>query len=189
VLTGFKSALFFDSLITKLSEVLLYNIALVFNGTHSLITMNFPANALSFVTLWLGHGLYAIAILAALWRAPWIYLRNSQDANVLFGSYVALYALWRMGVGLQNDPGLEFHLLLVTTLTLMFGWAFAILGTALAQLALTIGGQADWGSYTLNTLANGVVPVIFTYYARSYALTNFVIVESIGYNQKTYDFY
>jgi hypothetical protein len=29
----------------------------------------------------------------------------------------------------------------------------------------------------------------FFFLDRSYALTNFVIVKSIGYNQKTYDFY
>jgi hypothetical protein len=42
--------------------------------------------------------------------------------------------------------------------------------------------------YTLNTPNIGIKTSTFVY-NRSYALTNFVIVKSIGYNQKTYDFY
>jgi uncharacterized membrane protein len=127
--------------------------------------MNFPATALPTAVLWLAHVLYALILIAALWRAPWVYLKNNQDTHVLFGSYVSLYLFWRIGVSLQSDPGLEFHFLLVTTVTLMFGWAFAVIGSAVAQLALTLEGQAHWGSYTLNTLCNGVIPVLFTYYA------------------------
>jgi uncharacterized membrane protein len=58
---------------------------------------------------------------------------------------------------------MEFHLLLITAMTLMFGWPFAIVGASLAQLGLTIEGEAQWATYSLNTLCNGVIPAWISY--------------------------
>lgn len=127
--------------------------------------MSFPAEMLSPIWPWVGHLLYFPLLAWALWRAPWYHLKNSADTHILFASYVILYLLWHTRVALPIAPGLEFHFLLVTTLTLMFGWAFALLGVSLVQLALTAVGQAEWGGYSLNVLCNGVLPIGFTYYA------------------------
>jgi uncharacterized membrane protein len=69
--------------------------------------------------------------------------------------------MWRTSVG--TTPGMEFHLLLATTMTLMFGWPFAILGVSLAQLGVTLEGHALMASYSLNTLCNGIIPIFVTY--------------------------
>jgi uncharacterized membrane protein len=123
--------------------------------------MNFSADFLPTAWLWMGHLLYASLLVWAIWKAPWYHLKNSQDAHVLLASCVILWLVWRNGAGVT--PGMEFHLLLVTTVTLMFGWPFAILCVSLAQLGLTIGGQADWATYSLNTLCNGIIPVWIAY--------------------------
>jgi uncharacterized membrane protein len=127
--------------------------------------MNFPPDLLGAGWLWSAHALFAFILFLALWRAPWHYLKNSQDSHVLFGSYLALYLMWLMAFEIQDHPGLEFHFLLVTTLTLMFGWAFAIIGVSVAELGLSLVGKAEWASYSLNVLCNGVIPILFTYYS------------------------
>ncbi len=123
--------------------------------------MNFSADFLPTTWLWMSHFLYASLLIWAVWKAPWYHLKNSQDTHVLLASCVILWLVWRNGAGVT--PGMEFHLLLVTTITLMFGWPFAILCVSLAQLGLTIEGQADWATYSLNTLCNGIIPVWITY--------------------------
>lgn len=127
--------------------------------------MNIPVTSLPSVWFWLGHVSYALFLLWALWRAPWIYLKDSDNLNVFLGSSVVLWLFWRLIGSVPIAPGLEFHLLLVTSLTLMFGWAFAVLAVSVAQLGLTIGGQADWASYALNTWLNGILPIGVTYFA------------------------
>lgn len=126
--------------------------------------MNFPAD-LSNTWLWTANILYFLFLLAAGFFVQWQHLQNSKDANVLFGASIILWVSWRMAGGINQDVGLEFHLLLVTSVTLMFGWAYAILCVSLAQLVLSLEGQAAWLSYGMNVLCNGIVPIWITYFA------------------------
>jgi len=122
--------------------------------------MNFPSHLMPSEWLWGGHVLYIILLVWAIWKAPWYHLQDSQDTHVLLGSCTVLWMIWQIQGGIT--AGLEFHLLLVTTLTLMFGWPFAMLAASLAQLGLTIEGNADLHSYSLNSLCNGVIPSLIT---------------------------
>lgn len=124
--------------------------------------MNFPSELVPTIWLWVGHGIYALLLLWALYRAPWHYLKNSGDINVFLAAIVGLWLIWRMSGGVTS--GLEFHLLLVPTVTLMFGWQFATLAVSVAQLLLSIEGQADWYSFSLNVLVNGILGVWLTYW-------------------------
>jgi uncharacterized membrane protein len=124
--------------------------------------MNFPSHLLPALWLWTGHVLYVFTLFYALKAAPWHHLKNSNDTHVLLGSSVILWMIWRLSGGITE--GMEFHLLLVTTTTLMFGWPFAVINVSLAQLGLTLIGEADWVSYSLNTLCNGIVPIGVTYW-------------------------
>ncbi len=126
--------------------------------------MNFPLD-ISSSWLWTANIIYFLFLLAALFFAQWQHLKNPQDANVLFGASILLWMAWRMGGGLNQDVGLEFHLLLATSITLMFGWAYAILCVSVAQLVLTLEGQAAGLSYGMNVLCNGIVPIWITYFA------------------------
>jgi len=123
--------------------------------------MNFPAQLIPDVWHWGAGCLYLAVLCYALWRAHWVHLKTAQDAHIFFAAVLALWLLWRLSAGIM--PGLEFHLLLVTGVTLMFGWPFAIVCVSLAQLLLTLEGLASWPSYALNVLCNGVIPVWFTY--------------------------
>jgi len=123
--------------------------------------MNFSAQLLPAIWLWASHFLFFSWLGYALWRAPWQHLFNSDDSHIFFSSCLALFLLWQLSGGIT--AGMEFHLLLVTTLTLMFGWQFATIAISLIQLCLTITGYAEWGSYSLNALCNGIVPIAMTY--------------------------
>jgi len=103
------------------------------------------------------------AVLAhSLRRAPWDYLRDRHDSNILMASVVLLWLTWQLRTVIPGSPGLEFHLLMATSVTLMFGWAFAFLVIALAQVLMTLQGEAAWGSYTAIVVCNGVLPVAVT---------------------------
>ncbi len=123
--------------------------------------MNFSTSLLPNIWLWGSHLFYFPLLIFAIWQAPWHHLKNTNDANVFFASCIILWLIWQLSGGITL--GLEFHLLLVTTVTLMFGWQFAILNVTLVQLGLTISGHADWTSFSLNTLCNGIVPIWVTY--------------------------
>ncbi len=126
--------------------------------------MNFPAELAS-TWLWSANFLYLVSLLAALFFMQWHHLKNAQDAHVLFGACVFLWLAWRMAGGIQADAGLEFHLLLVTSVTLMFGWAYGVVCVTLAQLLLMLEGRAEWLSFGMNLLCNGVIPIGVTYFA------------------------
>jgi uncharacterized membrane protein len=123
--------------------------------------MSFTAELIPNIWLWMAHLLYGFLLLWALKQAPWHHLTNAHDTHVLLGSCLILWLVWRASAGVT--VGMEFHLLLVTTITLMFGWHFAIICVSLAQLGITLEGQAQWASYSLNTLCNGLVPIGVTY--------------------------
>ncbi|OUD14083.1 energy-coupling factor ABC transporter permease [Thioflexithrix psekupsensis] len=123
--------------------------------------MNFSPTFFPEMGLWLGTLLYLPILLWAIWQAPWARLRDACDAHVWLGSCVVLWLAWRLSAGIT--PGMEFHLLLMTTVTLMFGLPFAILSASVAQLTLVLEGAASLYGYPLTVLINGVVPALITY--------------------------
>lgn len=88
------------------------------------------------IPLWLslGTGLIAlICVLAAAWSAPWPALRTATERqHVLLGGLVAMLLLWLLS--LEVTAGITIHLLGVTSLTLIVGWRFTILGGTLVLL-------------------------------------------------------
>jgi uncharacterized membrane protein len=124
--------------------------------------MNFPPDALPIPWLWLFHAAFAVLLVQALRHAPWDYLRDRHDSNILIASIVLLWLAWQLHTTIPGSPGLEFRLLMATSVTLMFGWAFAFIVIALAQVLMTLQGAAEWGSYTAIVVCNGAVPVAVT---------------------------
>jgi uncharacterized membrane protein len=105
------------------------------------------------VTLWLMlAGLFVL-----MWRkASWGMLKSSGNLNAFLGATVVLLGLWLIKAGIQ--PGLNFHLLGATALTLMFRPWFAILALALVIAGLTtLSGELN--AYPANLLMMGVLPV------------------------------
>jgi len=124
--------------------------------------MTFPTELLVAPWVWLFHAAFAAALLQSLRSAPWDYLQDRADGNILFASAVTLWLTWQFRTDIPGTEGLEFHLLMVTTVTLMFGWAFAFLVVSVAQVLITVQGMGEWGSLAAVTVCNGLVPIAAT---------------------------
>ena len=124
--------------------------------------MNLTANIVSDSLLWAGWLLYLIGLSMAIYNAPWYRLKTSADSNILFAATVIVWLFWRTAVGIT--PGMEFHLLMTTSLTLMFGWAFAVLSVSIVQLGLVIEGQSELTGLALTVLVNGILPILVIHY-------------------------
>jgi uncharacterized membrane protein len=106
-------------------------------------------------------GLAALVLLAVAVRlAPWHRLRDSQQLHVFLGACVAVLVLWNMRAGVM--PGLDFHVLGVTALTLMFGPALTLIAVALVLAGTALNGAMAWEAVGTGFWALGVVPVAST---------------------------
>jgi uncharacterized membrane protein len=126
--------------------------------------MNIPAGVLSqpwMVTTWL------IAIVGLLWAlktAPWHKVKGDAIAQRVFGvAIILLYALWHVKASI--GPGLSFHFLGATVITLMFGWQFAFVAFALLISAITVMGGAGWDAWGANFVALAMTPIAVTWLA------------------------
>ncbi len=106
---------------------------------------------------WTAAALYGILLLHLVRRAPWARLKDATQLNAWLGTCVMLMVLWSVKTSLL--PGVEYHYLGATLLTLMFGWRLAMAGMSLVLAASTLGGAIDPPSYPLNALVTGFVPV------------------------------
>lgn len=123
--------------------------------------MNFPVSEMPVLWLWIANIIVIVLMIWTIRNTPWEHLKNPQDAHIFFAAILVLWLMWRMSVGVL--AGLEFHLLLVTTLTLMFGRAMATWGVLIVQLLLTFEGKAEVLSFGLNVICNGILPIWFTW--------------------------
>lgn len=112
-----------------------------------------------------GWALGAFVLLALVWAwcaltGPWKRLADPVQANVWFGTIVALIVVWHLNAGVR--PGLGLHLLGATAFTLMFGRRLAIVGLSVVLAAVMLNGGAhalaDWQPYALSTLVTVVFP-------------------------------
>lgn len=120
--------------------------------------MNFPSDLLPFELRLLADGVLAVCSLGALWLAPWRALRRNAMEHVFGAALVSLLLLWSFHAGVS--PGLGFHFLGVTVLTLMFGWALALLGTVAVGVGMALFGRLDWPALAMTILLVGVLPVL-----------------------------
>lgn len=122
--------------------------------------MNFPDHWLPGRWEWVANGLLLFVAITLL-RAPWARLRQATTLNLWLGGIVVLMLLWSIKTGVK--PGLNFHMLGATALTLMFGPGLAFGALAIVVAAITLAGQAGWSAYALNLLIMGGVPIAVTY--------------------------
>ncbi|HEY3326276.1 MAG TPA: energy-coupling factor ABC transporter permease [Novimethylophilus sp.] len=128
--------------------------------------MNIPDLLLPQSLLWPAN-LAAVLLLAACIRhVP----RQRLKAGLLhlwLVSCVALMLVWSIKAGIK--PGLDFHLLGATLLTLMFGPCLAIVALAVVLVGVTLAGTAGWMSLGINLLIMAALPVLFSYAVYSQA--------------------
>jgi len=117
----------------------------------NLVSSNIPAHWLWL--LWLSSALIGGLI---AWRASWTMLLDRRNLNIFLGATVAVLALWLIKTGIK--PGLSFHLLGATVLTLMFRPLFALFGLGLVVAALTLW-HGEYAAFAPNFLLMGGVPV------------------------------
>jgi len=73
---------------------------------------------------------------------------------------IGLLVLWTLRT--EVVPGLAFHLLGITTLTLMVGWSLAVIGASLVLAATVFWGAADASGYPVSLITVVVVPAALT---------------------------
>lgn len=132
--------------------------------------MNFPSDLFP-------GGWCAVALLPwlavfgwALRRAPWKKLGEGSQLHVWLGMVVTLTLLWSMKAGIK--PGLDFHLLGATVMTLAFGPQLAIVGLSIVLAAATLNGAAGWSAYALNGMLMVVLPVLTSHSILRFAERN-----------------
>ncbi len=112
--------------------------------------------------LWWSAVLSLLLLIPALVTYNWhalLTLRGAQ--HFFFGSVVALTLLWNMQAGIL--PGLSFHLMGVTAITLMMGWRLALLSVLLVQIILVLVEKLWWVALPYQFLLAGALPVLFSY--------------------------
>lgn len=120
--------------------------------------MNIPATALPPLLETLALLLFLALLGRSLLRAPWGLLRLNRLEHLYAATIPLLMLLWSMRTGFQ--PGLEFHLLGVMALVLVFGPPLAFTAAAAAVLGLTALGTYDWWSLGSNGLVLAALPVL-----------------------------
>lgn len=101
-------------------------------------------------------------------KAPWKRLATGAMQNLWATCIIVLMLLWSIKAGIR--PGLNFHLLGATLLTLMFGMRLAIIALVAVLVAVTLAGAAGWQSLGVNLLVMAVLPAMFSYacYSQAY---------------------
>ena len=122
--------------------------------------MDFPSHLLPPGMLWLANLLLVPVVIGAVRHASLSRLWNNEFVHVYLASCVVLLLLWNTGVGVL--PALNFHLLGVTVVTLMFGWAYAVIAVVLVVSATIINQGDAWVAIGMNSLVMGMVPVAVT---------------------------
>lgn len=122
--------------------------------------MNFPDLLLPTNLLWAANALSALTLIHSLRKAEWRMLSASM-LHVFLGACVTLGLLWSIKAGIK--PGLNFHVLGATLLTLMFGPYLALIAMALVLLLVTLFGASGLESYGMNFLLMALLPVIVSH--------------------------
>ena len=117
----------------------------------NLVSANIPAP-----WLWVLWSLAALLGILIARRAGWSMLRDGTNLNIFLATTVAVLGLWLIKTGIK--PGLNFHLIGATALTLMFRPLFALFSLALLTAAISIWHR-EYAAFPANWLIMGVVPV------------------------------
>ena len=122
--------------------------------------MELSGTLFSPVLRWWAWVACALVLLAALRMAPWRRLRDSARLHAYMATCIGLLVLWTLRTEVVH--GLTFHLLGITTLTLMVGWSLAVLGASVVLAATVLGGTGDASGYPVSLLTVAVVPAALT---------------------------
>ena len=120
--------------------------------------MNYPYGLLPDSWHWIAVVLYGLVLVPTLLTAPWKRFQRPETVHVFLGSCVGLLLMWHITT--TQFPGLNYHYIGATLLTLMFGWQLALLAFSLVFLGMMLNGTSDWQSLPMNILVMGLVPIL-----------------------------
>lgn len=123
--------------------------------------MNFPDTLLPSSLHWITNLITLLLLVLTLRRAPWSRLQEIDILNVFMGAAVTLLMVWSIKAGIK--PGLNFHMLGSTLLTLMFGPWLALAVLALVLCTVTFMSVSGWASIGANFLLMAALPVILSH--------------------------
>lgn len=124
--------------------------------------MNFTAEGFSLVWLVTGMVFFAVSILWGLLKAPWSKLiSDSESQHVFVGVVMILILAWLGEASIK--PGMGYHVLLLTTVTLMFGPQFAVLAGTLALVAVAVMTEGDWWALGLSGSVVVILPIMLVW--------------------------
>jgi len=119
--------------------------------------VSIPYSLLPVAWYWIATAVYVLLLAFAAHGAPWRTLKDESQLHVFLGTCVLLMPLWLIKTPIL--PGLDYHYLGATLMTLMFGWRLAIVGMSVVLAAAVLNGNLDWPGYPFNTLVMGAMPV------------------------------
>ena len=97
--------------------------------------------------------LFAVILLNAVRSVDWSALRKDNALqHSFFGAAVILGFVWQLRAGIS--PGLAIHIFGITVITLMLGWALAVLAGLLALVITVITGREPLLMFAANGLRN-----------------------------------
>jgi len=124
--------------------------------------MGMTENLLSTSQWLLTASIFVLVLLAALRSVDWQALRkNSVTQHSLFGAAVVLGFVWQLRAGIS--PGLAIHIFGITVITLMLGWALAVISGLLALVITVITGREPLLMFAANGLVTVMVPALVTH--------------------------
>ena len=130
--------------------------------------MNLSAEGLGLPWLVGSLLIWAGLLVWAFKTAPWYKVANDRSAqHVLLAAAVVVFLVWQFGASLGS--GITFHFLLMTSLTLMFGPQFALIGMSLALFGVVLESGLGLLALGMNAVLMGVVPVFITWWMARWA--------------------
>ncbi len=106
--------------------------------------------------------LFALILVRALRVIDWQALRRDNALqHSLFGAAVVLGFLWQLRAGIS--PGLAIHVFGITVVTLMLGWALAVVAGLLALVITVITGREPLLMFAANGLITVMVPALVSH--------------------------
>lgn len=122
--------------------------------------MTVDGTLLSPTLIWPAGIAFGLALVVALRLAPWRKFGDPGQVHVFLGTVVVLLLLWHLRANVT--PGLSFHLLGLTAVTLMFGWSLAVIAASLALGGVFLNAGGGWEGFAMNALIAGVIPITLT---------------------------
>ncbi|MDR9425268.1 MAG: energy-coupling factor ABC transporter permease [Marinobacter sp.] len=106
--------------------------------------------------------MFVLILIAAIRSVDWKAFRNDNATqHAFFGAAVALGFVWQLRAGIS--PGLAIHIFGLTVITLMLGWALAVLSGLLALVITVVTGREPLVMFAANGLITVMIPALVSH--------------------------